>query len=333
MPLTRIQTDAIKDAITTSNILDGTILPADLSTGRPAWDSSGNLNVTSPAFTDSIATINSTSTNVSQRLNFTANGTIQTQIYDDSAETRINAVTSKPLTFRTANTEKMRINSAGDLKFGTASSTASASVQAEFKRAGNSYTLQLTNDESGNGPGNNMRLVQGFNSYIQASNGFYLDPTGVLGVTKGITFPATQVASADANTLDDYEEGTWTPQFTAATSGAPILDAYSASYVKIGRLVTLILYASVRKSTAVGYLNILGLPFTVESGYYPQCALLTDYCAAQYVNPIVQFSSNEAKCYVLIGNGSTTAHDQAQYSLWSANAFTIRFSATYRTTS
>ena len=27
----------------------------------------------------------------------------------------------------------------------------------------------------------------------------------------GITFPATQSASTDANTLDDYEEGTWTP--------------------------------------------------------------------------------------------------------------------------
>jgi hypothetical protein len=27
----------------------------------------------------------------------------------------------------------------------------------------------------------------------------------------GISFPATQSASSDANTLDDYEEGTWTP--------------------------------------------------------------------------------------------------------------------------
>jgi hypothetical protein len=27
----------------------------------------------------------------------------------------------------------------------------------------------------------------------------------------GITFPAAQSASSDANTLDDYEEGTWTP--------------------------------------------------------------------------------------------------------------------------
>jgi hypothetical protein len=27
----------------------------------------------------------------------------------------------------------------------------------------------------------------------------------------GISFPATQSASTNANTLDDYEEGTWTP--------------------------------------------------------------------------------------------------------------------------
>ena len=35
----------------------------------------------------------------------------------------------------------------------------------------------------------------------------------------GITFPATQSASTDANTLDDYEEGTWTPTI-AASSGS-----------------------------------------------------------------------------------------------------------------
>jgi hypothetical protein len=34
---------------------------------------------------------------------------------------------------------------------------------------------------------------------------------GILQLTSGITFPATAVAASDANTLDDYEEGTWTP--------------------------------------------------------------------------------------------------------------------------
>ena len=33
--------------------------------------------------------------------------------------------------------------------------------------------------------------------------------------TNGVQFPATQVASADANCLDDYEEGTWTPSISA----------------------------------------------------------------------------------------------------------------------
>jgi hypothetical protein len=33
----------------------------------------------------------------------------------------------------------------------------------------------------------------------------------------GLTFPATQVASADPNTLDDYEEGTWLMAITGST--------------------------------------------------------------------------------------------------------------------
>ena len=52
----------------------------------------------------------------------------------------------------------------------------------------------------------------------------------------GITFPATQSASTDVNTLDDYEEGVWTPALTNLTvnSGTP---TYGGTYTKIGRLV------------------------------------------------------------------------------------------------
>jgi hypothetical protein len=53
----------------------------------------------------------------------------------------------------------------------------------------------------------------------------------------GITFPITQVASSDANCLDDYEEGDFTPSWTNLTinSGTPV---YTGWYTKIGRLVT-----------------------------------------------------------------------------------------------
>ena len=49
----------------------------------------------------------------------------------------------------------------------------------------------------------------------------------------GIAFPATQSASSDANTLDDYEEGTWTPTLGGNTTYIQ----QGGSYVKIGRLV------------------------------------------------------------------------------------------------
>lgn len=51
----------------------------------------------------------------------------------------------------------------------------------------------------------------------------------------GLNFLAIQSASADANTLDDYEEGTWTPTFTNLTVvGTP---TYYAGYIKIGKIV------------------------------------------------------------------------------------------------
>jgi hypothetical protein len=51
----------------------------------------------------------------------------------------------------------------------------------------------------------------------------------------GITFPATDSPSSNANTLDDYEEGTYTPTFASMTvnSGTAV---YSGKYTKIGNL-------------------------------------------------------------------------------------------------
>ena len=50
----------------------------------------------------------------------------------------------------------------------------------------------------------------GTQAYFGPSTPVYMD--NVLNVRGGkIAFPATQVAAADPNTLDDYEEGTWAP--------------------------------------------------------------------------------------------------------------------------
>jgi hypothetical protein len=82
----------------------------------------------------------------------------------------------------------------------------------------------------------------------------------------GIKFPATQVSSADANTLDDYEEGTWTPVVSDAATGgnlATLSDA-EAVYTKIGNIVywRFNVVLSNKASMAAGEtLFIQGFPF------------------------------------------------------------------------
>jgi hypothetical protein len=92
---------------------------------------------------------------------------------------------------------------------------------------------------------------------------------GVGGATpstsgSGITFPATASASSNANTLDDYEEGTWTP---ADGSGAGLsITVTDASYVKIGRLVFINAYFTYPVTANTTSAQLSGLPFTSQSG-------------------------------------------------------------------
>ena len=78
----------------------------------------------------------------------------------------------------------------------------------------------------------------------------------------GITFPATQSDSSDANTLDDYEEGTWTPLANSFTLIGSF--TYAGSYTKIGRLVTIrgSLIPGTSWSSTAESSNISGIPFT-----------------------------------------------------------------------
>jgi len=84
----------------------------------------------------------------------------------------------------------------------------------------------------------------------------------------GITFPATQSASTDANTLDDYEEGSWTPTLTASTT-APTSVSYAdqtARYTKVGRVVTVTMFLQINNRTGgSGNTRIAGLPFTSQN--------------------------------------------------------------------
>ena len=94
-----------------------------------------------------------------------------------------------------------------------------------------------------------------------------LSLSGALAAASGIQFPATQVASANNNNLDDYEEGTWTMGLTFG--GAAVGITYSGNtgnYVKIGKKVTVTGYMLLtNKGTSTGTVSLTGLPFTVAT--------------------------------------------------------------------
>jgi hypothetical protein len=77
----------------------------------------------------------------------------------------------------------------------------------------------------------------------------------------GITFPATQSASTDANTLDDYEEGTFTPSITA--TGVTAYSVLEGKYTKIGQVVVVNVKFRVSTSSGgTGSFNITNAPFS-----------------------------------------------------------------------
>jgi hypothetical protein len=100
----------------------------------------------------------------------------------------------------------------------------------------------------------------------------------------GITFPAAVSASSDANTLDDYERGTWTPTYIASTSNPTVTyQAQNGLYVKIGQFV---FFSCELETSAVsgggGGLRIAGLPFTTANARYPGGGVAT--FATQFTN-------------------------------------------------
>jgi len=91
------------------------------------------------------------------------------------------------------------------------------------------------------------------------------DSNGIISAN-GIAFPATQSASANANTLDDYEEGTWTPVIADAASGGntATLSSATGNYTKIGNLIRVqarIQVSSKGSMTSGNPVFVRGLPF------------------------------------------------------------------------
>ena len=203
----------------------------------------------------------------------------------------------------TAYSERLRIDSSGRVGIGTTSPGAilhTASTSDGYKLLAddttNNRTLGIYSDSTigkliavnnarsswtpiGIDGSNVQFLINGIEKARIDSSGRLLVGTvtgnangGVLQLSSGITFPATAAAASDANTLDDYEEGTWTPTQGA---GLTVVGTFSSGghYTKVGRQVTVQGYVAGSTSVAAATSSILcgGLPFVAKTAALAQC--------------------------------------------------------------
>ena len=155
---------------------------------------------------------------------------------------------------------------------------------------------------------------------------------GVGGVTpsgsgSGVQFPATQSASTDANTLDDYEEGTWTPVFSG--SGGATGQSYSRQvgiYTKIGNMVTAT-FAVI--NTTIGtlsgpYATLSGLPFTVKNDVGGRAAFRPSFFSGlgtSYVFVSSETAENTTYMYMnAMTAAATTLNTVGPSSIWASGS-------------
>lgn len=93
-----------------------------------------------------------------------------------------------------------------------------------------------------------------------------LSTPGTISVFGGqIIFPATAVPSSNLNTLDDYEEGLFTPSWRINASATGITTSNnSATYIKVGKKVQIVgQVIFTNKGASTGVFDFSNLPFTV----------------------------------------------------------------------
>lgn len=131
--------------------------------------------------------------------------------------------------------------------------------------------------------------------------------TGPITTNGQVVFPAAQNASANANTLDDYEEAPWTPRIDGSTAaGVGTYSTQLGTYTKIGRLVFFEGTVNWTAHTGTGNILVEGLPFTSAASV----ACVLEYSLLTYTSPpqgLVQASTTRILIRQAASNAGVTS--------------------------
>jgi len=226
--------------------------------------------------------------------------------------------------FKTAGAEHMRLESGGNLLLRStdaANITGHSSPYLEFRAGqtnGQNVTLGKIKGSSPGGWGGDIIFE------TKAANGQVNDTTVErlrIRESGGITFNGD---TANANTLNDYEEGTFTVGVTQGTIGGG-----DGVYVKVGDLVFCSFTAGNFSNTSSGNpIEFTGLPFTNNSVSHGSNGSV--FC--RYTNKFpdaLQVSSGAAQCRMWKSN--STAYETVNYNNLTNGGYAYFFvNVTYR---
>jgi len=163
---------------------------------------------------------------------------------------------------------------------------------------------------------------------ITIASGDLLFGTSAKGVNLGVT------SNTDGNTLDDYEEGTWSP----AISGLSFNEAIGR-YVKVGQVVHATFSLNTSNTSKSGGASITGLPFSGAANGSGETEFYAGDSAIMHVNNIT-FGSNMTHLFSRVSADSSfvqllgsdgTSHSGTSVNISSSG--TIRGQITYRSAS
>jgi len=137
--------------------------------------------------------------------------------------------------------------------------------------------------------------------------------------------------TAAANALDDYEEGTWTPQITgsAGSAGTAAYSNQVGTYTKIGNKVFFkFAVVMTNKGSWSSYTRVLGFPFTTNS------TGLTAFAVARFPDDTIgenmiagELQPSSTLCFFTTGSRLDTLHNISNvdtgYYLIGAGHYTI----------
>ena len=156
--------------------------------------------------------------------------------------------------FYTDSTEKMRIDSSGNLSF--SQSASSSYPEQKLKWSNDSSTTNgfyISQDSNRNG---RIFHEQGLDILFGTSN---TERMRILS-TGGLTFNGD---TAQVNALDDYEEGNFSPTIAGSSSAGTTSYLYQVgTYIKIGNLVHIRAYVAWTAATGTGVLYLRNLPYS-----------------------------------------------------------------------